>query len=1046
MKILVLGSGPELLGKTGYYERFAVQAIQFLRNAGHEVVWVDDNPATLASANGRADGVYLEPLTLKVLENIIELEKPDSITHFLGGYQALHLLIFLDRDGVLDRHEVKVLGTPVSALKRLLDEEVLKKTLADLDIPFIETEIARNTEDCINLCRSIGFPLMLRPALALEGVGGYLVYNVEEVQQYAHFTLNSSPVKEVIIQKVQPDWIQLAIEGIHDPKSSGHFHVVGTLEALEGGADIHLGNSVVMAPAPSLHKDLESKVIDWAGQIADHLKICGSLQFRLAYSPESSEMVVLRVNHGLNRFSSFLSMLHNIPLGQVNASITLGDPYNPSTKSGDPKLNAIRVPIPVNELPTDDNVISTMLSFGAEVFVGRTPIETLAKAIGLVSPILKSDGPPPFINGANTDYHSAEIGGGRLSKIFKALEAGDSELLEGPHNVINPSILPALKELASLSSRLRQVKNSDDSGAPLISQNEFARMSWLVAEKGASLKNYRSIERRLISISQDDETSPNNLCFLSTVTKAEKGPSKRDKAEVQDGTSSILFLGPGPYRTGWGSEVDQALVEAALALKEKGHRAFIINPNPDSASLDLDLMEGICLETVSLDSIETILEAWSIDGVIHQFCPSIPAGLEGLLEKRGIAVFGTPIESIKKINAQEVLWENLEKIGAPLLSYSFGYDPDHVLIEAAELGYPVLVRLTNTHVNPQAAILHDEGMVGEFLDRYEKHISRDTPLFLEKFQDGMIGAGVLALCDGTNAFTLTFIENIEEYGVHGGDCASVIPTLSLGDLHKAIAKEALKSIAAHFQIKGHVYLDLAIKGRNLFVTGVWPYPSRNIPRFEKSIGHLIDGWSAELLLGAKMEQVEMRPWPEGSDRFFVKEAVFPYSRFLDFDPVLSPKMNSTGQVCGNDNSFGKAYFKSQLAVHPKMPTKGNVFVSVRDSEKEAIFHTSKKLVELGFSIVSTQGTAQFLTGRGIDVLKVHKVSGSRPHIIDLIKNGEISLVINIPLGIQSKLDESAIRRVTIEHNIPLITTTSGAFLFACGIEEARKSPLTFTPL
>jgi carbamoyl-phosphate synthase large subunit len=455
-------------------------------------------------------------------------------------------------------------------------------------------------------------------------------------------------------------------------------------------------------------------------------------------------------------------------------------------------------------------------------------------------------------------------------------------------------------------------------------------------------------------------------------------------------------------------------------------------------------MDHVCLEPTSLEAVETIIRNRPIKGVVHQFCLQVLDGLDGLLEQQGVKLLGTPYQSLAEMRHIPSLWTTLSEIGIPLRPHRLSPNPGRTVKDAASLGYPILTLITDATLNPEADIIYSEAMLKAFLEQNKPHITVQTPLFMEAYDDGMTFFEVMAVCDGRDARTVAVLENIEEYGIHSGDCASAIPTLSVGSLHKAYADDAVRRIVGRFHVVGHLHMELAIKGRHVYVTAVRPFPSRNLPFVEKALGLPIHEWAARLILGEKIADLDIDPRPE-PEGFFVKELVFPFSRFPKLDPILSPRMRSFGQVFGTDDTFGKAYYKSQMAINPNIPSQGKIFLSARDEDKEAILQVSKRYLELGFSLVSTEGTAQFLAERGIEVDHVHKVSDAQPNIIDLIKNGEIALVINIPGGFQSKQDEQMIRRVTIDHKIHLFTTTSGAFLLALGIESMRKNPLTIQP-
>jgi len=1005
MKIIVFGAGPDRIGKTGELDRFAIQGIRFLKEEGNEIIWVDNNPVTLASVSGQAHRVYLEPLTLNLLEKIIEQERPDGIMHAFGGCLAMHLAIFLDREGVLDRYGVKVLGTSVSSLKRFMDSELFKKTIRNLGVPVMDAVVVRNVNECYNVSRQLGFPVILRPAFALEGIGGYVAYNIDEVKQLAQIAFNLSPVQEVVTEQAPVDWIQFALEGIHDPSSPGDVHLVGTFEAMDGGVGVHPGNSVVVAPALTLKNDLLEKALNLAGLIAGNMGICGTFQVRFATSENYDELVVLRVIYGLNRFSSFFSLLRSAPLAEINAAMALGYTseqlkqkldlsFLGSKKEG--TLSAVRVPIFPGEYPQAGTIDSTMRSTGAVLLAGETLSMAFAKALdltgmaGSVAPTEEagSDAEKNKLTGTSTE---------KLLKLLNALTQDDQGVTGTPYVGFNLAFLSPLKGAASI---IRQQRTTP--GHPVI--------------------------------------HPKLTCIDKKRPSLGASPSS-----VPSGPHSILFLGPGPYKISWGPEMDWALIRTAMAFKEQGRRVFLINHNPDAVSQEPEVMDAICLDMPSLEVIESAIDRWSVDGIVHQFCLDLPEGLEVVLKKRGVEVLGTSLSSLASVRNIPSLWETLREIGIPLPSSSFVPDPTTALNEAERLGYPVLARLGDVNLNPEAEIIYDEAVLSKFMTLYRGRISAERPMLMESFQEGMLSAQVLAICDGKDAIPVAFFENIEEYGVHSGDCATTIPTLSIGDFIKSSMEEALKHIVIHFNIVGHLQLELAIKGRNIYVTDLWPYPGRNMPFAEKAIGGSVHEWVSRLLLGESLAALDAHPIPKPG-RYSVKESVFPFSQLPGLNPVMSPRMQSTGQVLGIDDTFGRAYFKSQMAVNPRMPSKGKAFLSARDTDKEVMLQVSKKLLALGFSIVSTQGTAQFLARNGVAVSIVHKVSGGRPNIIDLIINGDISLVINIPGGLQSRRDEQVIHRAAIEHNIPLVTTTSGAFLIVKGIEEIQKSPFRLGPL
>ena len=995
---MVLGSGPDRIGKTAELDRFASQALRYLRKQGHEPVWVDENGVSIAGAPHDAARVYLEPLILDRLAKIIEQEKPDCILYGFGGLLAVHLVVFMEREGFLERHGVKVLGTPLPSLNHILDAEIFKQKLTDLGVPVIEGATSRSDDACVRAGRSLGFPVLLKPSLALEGIGGYMAYNVEEVEDLAQLALNLSPVRQVEVERAPVDSVQLGIECLHDPGTPGNVHLIGTYEAMDG-VGVHPGDSIVVAPSPTLKGPLMDKALHFAGLIGKAMDICGSFQIRFAFNPGNDALVVFGMELGPNRFSSLFTILHDMPLAEINAALALGGPLdvfktaletNPPLSPGDDHPTVVRVPLFSEAYVGSGVVDTTMSSTGSMATLGPSLPAAFGKAADTIqrSPLFQ-----------RMKEKSRRVK--RLATLIDASgqEEDEDHSQETLYRGINPAFLPLLGEPAASSSK--------------------------PATKTADIRLESTGHSRYLYFSSGKkETRPKNT------------PEKDDPP--------LLLLGPGSCRTGPCAEADHALVRTALALKEAGQEILLLNNNPDAAGQDPGIMGQVCLEQTSLEAVETIVRNRPIKGVIHQFCLQVVDGLDGLLEQEGVKLFGTPYRSLAEMRHIPSLWEILSEIGIPLRPHRLSPNPGRAVKDAAGLGYPILALVTDAAMNPEADIIYSEAMLKAFLEQNKPHITAQAPLFIEAYEDGMTFFEIMAVCDGRDARTVAVLENIEEYGIHSGDCASTIPTLSVGSLHKAYAEDAVRRIVERFHVVGHLHMELAIKGRHVFVTAARPFPSRNLPFVEKTLGLPIHDWAARLILGEKIADLDVGPLPE-PERFFVKELVFPFSRFPGLDPILSPRMRSIGQVFGSDDTFGKAYYKSQMAINPNIPSQGKIFLSARDEDKEAILQVSKRYLELGFSLVSTEGTAQFLAERGIEVDHVHKVSDAQPNLIDLIKNGEIALVINIPGGFQSKQDEQMIRRVTIDHKIHLFTTTSGAFLLALGIESMRKDPLTIQP-
>lgn len=967
MKILVIGSGPDRIGKTGELDRLALGGLDLLARQGHQAVYVDDNPWALAGVPAAGRRVYLEPLGMEVLERVLERERPQALLHDFGGPLAQHLTVFLEREGVLDRLEVEILGTPNTALRRLLDSDILTRTLAHRNIPAPPSATARSLQQCLELASSLGFPCRVRPAFPLEGLGGYLMFNREEVPDHYRLALQASPVREVILDRLPLGGRLWGLMCLHHPGNPGKVAPAGTWEAVDVPCGVHAGNAVLLSPA-RVEQDTLQEALAWAGALAGDLGIAGCLHLELALDPRGAAQSLLSVRQGLGRLASFLALAQGLPLGEITVGLALGLPWQEVMSSRPPggNLHAARVRVLEPEWAQPGPVNPTMFASGAAFRMGQDRESCLARCLELLNP---AAGKPPSqpAQGASAWEQLSD-----RRSFLAMVPAPSEETLEEPaalHPGPKVDIGPAL---------------------------------WFMArQKGASLA-------------------------------AQKDPQ------------SVVLLGPGPVRTGWGAERGAALWRTARALTEAGKQVVIIDDNPDGPQLAAGAARHFCLESAhSLRAITSCLEHFGAVGLIHQFCLTPPAGLEKLCDRLGVQILGTPPASLEALNRRDILWRELKDMGIPLISHGFVPQPKEAAAMARGLGYPVLIRLSDSLINPEGAICYQETDLERFLLAHGQRVGPRAPLLVERYPSPMVGAQLLALADGEQVMSLGLVENVEDHGIHSGDCAATGTPLSIGRMPWAMALDSLGRIAARFAIRGHLTLELAVAGRHCFVTGVLPFPGRNLALVERAGGVDPHRLAAGVLLGERIQE-ECNPDAALNGLHLVKEAHFCFRRFPGLAPSLSPSMRSTGQVLGRDHSVGRAFLKSQLAVNPELPLEGKVFISTRDEDKDSTAQICQKLLALGYGLISTQGTALFLTERGLPVKKVAKVSQGRPHILDLIKNGQVCMVINIPGGLASQKDDERICRSAVEHGIPLFTTISGTFLMVSGLEEIRQRPLDLT--
>jgi carbamoyl-phosphate synthase large subunit len=1027
MKIMILGSGPERIGKTGELDRMANQAINYLVKEGHEIVYVDSNPNCIASNHRKMVTVYMEPLNLACVERIIEKEKPNSLIYSFGGRLATHLAIFLEREGILDKYGVRVLGTPVHALKRILEEEIFVTKLAELKIPTGELRIVQSKEGCIEERRNLGIPLIMRAAFALEGDGGYLVYNDQEIKDIAPRLLNMSPVRQIVLDRVKDDYIQIAMECFIDSTSNkAKTYLINTFENLRTGYDTHIGNAVLISPSPTLKGDLLKKAFDMASTIGKELELLGSYEIQFWYSINNNEIVVHRLTPGFTRFCSFGSLVRKLPLVEMNMSRYLEssiddfsiDNLNISEIGryiSDEKMKAIRIPTFSGDLQGTRNIKTVMNATGARIFLGKTNEELIGKAVDWT---VQS---PTKIKNIVPDKLT-------VKDIMRLLEGNnlDNDDLKGEDSLVS-DINPAFSIYAEIIIKLYNTISSLKGESVPSQLKSTAQVHGFSNALICRLTEEDRTKNKLNSSTVEDLSLQETLNTENRVNKTKNVKQK-----------TVLVLGPGPYSIGWGHEIDIALVQTMSKLTEQNWKVILVNDNPDAISLESPFFDACYIETVTNENVEKLFEKQMITGVIHQFCADVPVELLRFLSKGNISTIGTPLSSMAVLKTFPTLWKELGKINVSLLPYAFLHEKENILNAGSAMGYPLIARLTNKYINPIASIVYEKGDLGQFILAYGKDVSEENPLFVEKYQEGLIGAEILAIADGDEACILGLLEHIEEYGVHRDDCASIIPTWSIGDHQLAIAEDALNRIVKHFNIIGHINLSLAIKGREVYVTGVSPYPARDITFLEKTFMEPLHQWVAQIFTGTNVKSLKDVIKPIAG-RCYVKESVFPFRSFSHLDPILTPRMISIGQVMGQNEKYGKAFLKAQIAINSINLKSRNVFLSGRDNEKEALLQIANKLLNLGFDLTSTQGTAQFLLDRGLEVETIYKVSEGRPNILDSIINDKISVLVNIPGGFKSKKDEEMIRRAAIDHSVPLFTTISGALLMVRGIEELRKN-------
>ncbi len=1048
MKILILGSGPERLGKMGELNGFVKEGLKFCRRKNINVVYVDSNPVAPFSAETGNGRVYIEPMTLPVLEKIIEIEKPAGILSAFGGQLALHLIILLDREGILDRHGVEVLGTPVSSIKSILDVDSFQKTLGDLSIPAARSRVVRSTDECLFESQSLRFPLALKSVFKLEGDGGYIVYNTEEIKKFAPSVLNSSPVKEAVLVEWSVEGIPVVMEFIRNPYSKHIVHA-GSFEALESNLGRHPGDLPLFYPSVSVAEKLFERAVETAALISNKLNVFGTFQLQFSFCSQERQLYLEAFKHGLSRLSSICSIVKNIPMAEINAAIALKKDLENLNKyflQIDEKNNCegiepaiLRVPEFSSQIPETTYLKSTMCSTGSRIFAGRTPREAFAKSLN--HEITKFD---KTFNGNGNGY-GENIDDLSENPLLRLLVANEITSGYGLSPRINPGYISMIDSFASVYKLLNEVR-----GATLsVELKERAESSGFCDESIRVLTRVKPA-REVDKETEFNPVGPSPIggqqgkinFFHHTPPDEEISDHVMSTVNESVNGGSVLVLGPGPVKIGWGSEIQYSMLRTAAAMKKSGCNLILLDDNPDNIYSNSEIFDAIFCEPITKGNIKKISDTLKINNILHQFCN---CNLTDILDKEWkFNVIGTSLNSLLTLKNIDLLRLELKLMEVPVLDSEICCEMGETVKYAEKTGYPVMLNFLMTGADPYKMIVYDESDLIQCINDRIGY-TKAGRILVEKYCEGMIGAELSGLADGKKGTVLGFFENIEEYGVHNDDCACITPALSVGEHQLNIATDILNKIVMKFGIVGFIRLELVIKGRDVFVAGISLFPGRNMPLIEKIYNKPVHSWLAYVLSGGGLEEIHQVP-VQDLKHFFVRESVFSFLKFPELDPVLSPNISSTGQVMGHDKSFGKAFMKAQVAVNPKILRPGKVFLSGRDSDKNKLKQIAKKLIELGFNLVSTQGTAGFLIDSGIQVEKVHKVWEWRPNVIDLINNDEISLVINIPGGSKSRQDEKLIRRATIDRDIPLVTTISGALLMVRGIEEFKNNEFNLMPL
>jgi len=1060
--ILIIGAGPIVIGQACEFDYSGTQACKALKEEGYRVILVNSNPATIMTDPEFADVTYIEPLTVEMLEKIIAAEKPSALLPTLGGQTALNLSMELHKAGVLQKYGVEMIGAKPAAIAKGEDRELFKQAMLKIGLDVAKSRTVKSMEEARTAAEELGtFPLIIRPSFTLGGSGGGIAYNREEFERIVANGLDLSPVHEVLVEECLLGWKEYEMEVMRDHKDQ--CVVICSIENFDP-MGVHTGDSITVAPAMTL-TDKEYQVMrDASFAVIREIGVeTGGSNIQFSVDPVSGRMVVIEMNPRVSRSSALASKATGFPIAKIAAKLavgyTLDELKNDITRltpaSFEPTIDYVVTKIPrftFEKFPdADPTLTSAMKSVGEAMAIGRTFKESMQKCLRSLEIGARGFGGGGKHGGdepVEEKVINAKLGTPNSERIFyirHAFRAGYSVERIFDITRIDPWFLHQLREIFEMEQDLARHSLATIDPTTLRRAKQFGFSDVQLAHiLKSDLETVRA-ERKKRGIGTTYRLVDTCAAEFEAFTPYYYS-SYGDENEVMPpkGTKKIMILGGGPNRIGQGIEFDYCCVHASFALRELGYESVMVNSNPETVSTDYDTSDRLYFEPLTLEDVLEIYQQENCDGAIVQFGGQTPLNLASALKKHGVNIIGTSPESIDTAEDRKLFSAILEKLQLKSPANRTAMNEADALAFAKEIGFPVLLR--------PSFVLGGRGMFIVYSEEEFRAVVRqafdvmpDKPVLIDKFLEDAIELDVDCISDGETSVIGGMLEHIEFAGVHSGDAAMVMPPHTLGREMLETVRRATYALAKELNVIGLMNVQFAIKDNQLYVLEVNPRASRTVPFVAKAIGVPLAKLAAKVMAGKKLKELGFTR-EQTPKHWCVKEAVFPFVRFPGATIALGPEMRSTGEVMGLDPDLGIAFAKAQAAAKPGLPTKGNVFLSVKDSDKTRAVDIARRLEALGFSIYSTSGTAQVLSEKGVAVKRLAKINEGRPTAVDMIKNGQIQMVINTPSGMIPRRDENAIRAAAYAHNVCIMTTISGAQAAVKGIEALRDKPLGVKPI
>ena len=1042
-KVLIIGSGPIVIGQACEFDYSGTQACKALRKLGYKIVLVNSNPATIMTDPGMADVTYIEPLNVQTLTEIIENEKPDAILPNLGGQTGLNLTSELYRKGVLKKHGVKVIGVQVDAIERGEDRIAFKETMNKLGIEMPKSEPATSVEEAEKIAVRMGYPVVVRPAYTMGGTGGGIVYNLEELRTIASRGISASLIGQILIEESVIGWEELELEVVRDAKNQ--MITVCFIENVDA-MGVHTGDSYCTAPMLTISSELQKRLQKYSYDIVEAIQVIGGTNVQFAHDPKTDRVVVIEINPRTSRSSALASKATGFPIALISSILASGMtldeiPYwrDGSLEKYTPSGDYVVVKFArwdFEKFPGSEDKLGTQMRAVGEVMsIGKNYKEAFQKSIRSLEKKRYGLG---FVKDFNTRSLDelmemlSEPSSERQFIMYEALRKGASVDALSARTYIKKYFIEQMKELVGLEERILQYKGKKLPDDLLIQAKKdgFADkyLAQILSRDEADIRK----QRLRLGITEAWEAVPvsgveNAAYYFSTYNAPDTVPVTKNR--------KVMVLGGGPNRIGQGIEFDYCCVHAAFALRDEGIESIMVNCNPETVSTDYDTSNKLYFEPLTVEDVLSIYEKEKPEGVIVQFGGQTPLNIADQLAKAGVKIIGTSPETIDLAEDRDRFRMMMDRLGIPMPKSGMASNLEQALNVAGEIGYPLMVRPSYVLGGRGMEVVHDEEMLKRYVNA-AVGVTPERPILIDKFLENAIEAEADAISDGTDAFVPAVMEHIELAGVHSGDSACVIPPVSIPLRHLDTINEYTKKIAVEFGVIGLMNIQYAIASDVVYILEANPRASRTVPLVSKVCNISMARLATQIMLGRKLKDLNLKN--KAFSHFGVKEAVFPFNMYPEVDPVLGPEMRSTGEVLGLADSFGLAYYKAQEATQQSLPSEGTVLITVEEKDKGGVLEAARAFKKIGFKIIASEGTHKFLNENGISAEKILKMHEGRPNIVDAIKNGEIQLVINTPAGRLSKYDDSYIRKAAIKYKIPYITTIAAAVAAVKGIAALKQ--------